>query len=100
MPENPTVNTLTADFVKVGPEGSRTIISGGDINTGVTSTDCLAVEVIRLAGTEVFTPTREDKQSIAATYSDGSTLRSQIQLSVKQLTLIVTSIAYLSNTNN
>ena len=66
--------TLTADIINVGPEGSRCTLSGGDILALGISTNCLAVEVIRLAGTEVLYPTViNNKESIAVTYSDGST---------------------------
>ena len=74
MPDNSEVKTLTADFVNVGPEGSRCTLSGGDIVALGISASCLETNVIRLADTEVLTPTKiEDNQSIAVTYSDGST---------------------------
>ena len=74
MPDNSEVKTLTADFVNVGPEGSRCTLSGGDIVAQGISTSCLEADVIRLSDTEVLYPTKvEDKQSIAVTYSDGET---------------------------
>ena len=80
MPENPTVKTLTADIVNVGPEGSRCTLSGGDIEALGIVTTGLETSVIRLVDTEVLTPTDVSSELVVkVVYDDDSQLHINLQ---------------------